>query len=88
MKTLQSARQLISGDILGLNVGTKIGYQTEAEACDIFLHNLLQILPWTRSDGPFTHFLTVFSFIRLCPAKVNTKYPFNISDCGCVNILF
>lgn len=71
MQTLQSARQLISGDILGLNLGTEINYQTQAESCEIFLQNLLQILPWTRSDGPFTHFLTLFSFIILCPAEVN-----------------
>ena len=45
MQTLQSARQLISGDILELNLGTEISYQTQAEACEIFLQNLLQILP-------------------------------------------
>jgi len=87
MQTLQSARQLISGDILGLNLGTEISYQGEAEACEIFLQNLLQILSWTRSNGPFTHFFTVFSFISLCPAEINTKYSFNKSDCGCVNTL-
>jgi hypothetical protein len=46
-----------------LNLGTEISYQTQAEACEIFLQNPLQIHPWTRSDGPFTHALTHFSFI-------------------------
>ena len=88
MQTLQSARQLISGDILELNLGTEISYQTQAEACEIFLQNLLQILPWTRSDDPFTHFFTLFSFISLCPAEVNINYPFNKSDCGFMNTRF
>jgi hypothetical protein len=70
-----------------LNLGTEISYQTQAEAYEIFLHNLLQIFPWTRSDGPFTHFLTLFSFTSLCPAEVNIKYPFNKSDCGFMNTL-
>jgi hypothetical protein len=70
-----------------LCLGTEISYQTQAEACEIFLQNLLQILPWTRSDGPFTHFLTLFGFISLCHAEVSIKHPFNKSDCGFMNTL-
>jgi hypothetical protein len=40
-QTFQSARQLIFGDVLGLNLGPEISYQTKAEACEIFLQNLL-----------------------------------------------
>jgi len=47
----------------------------------------LKILPWTRSDDPFTHFLTLFNFISLCLAEVHIKYPFNQSDYRFMNTL-
>jgi hypothetical protein len=70
-----------------LNLGTEISYQIQAEACEIFSQNLLHILSWTRSDDPFEQFLTLFSFISLCPAEVNIKYRFDKSNCGFMNAL-
>jgi hypothetical protein len=68
---LRSARKLISGDVLGLILGPEMCYQNQAEACEIFLQNLLQIHPWTRSDGPFAHFCHRLQFHKFtfCGSK-------------------